>query len=119
MSDRRIIIEMGMGNDLHGGDYTRAAIRAVEDAIRHSSLPLLGTLDLDPGAMRVKVTIGVQMPEAVDEAAVAAHLPHGEVEVTVVKGGLDPAGGIVIASAAVEAFLPSQGGEWVLDRAGN
>ena len=35
---KRIILEMGMGNDLYGEDYTKAACRAVEDAIRHSSL---------------------------------------------------------------------------------
>ncbi len=28
---------MGTGNDLHGGNYTKAAIRAVQDAIHHSS----------------------------------------------------------------------------------
>ena len=36
----RVIIEMGMGNDLHGMDYTKAAGRAIEDAFRHSSLPI-------------------------------------------------------------------------------
>ena len=30
---KRIILEMGMGNDLHGSDYTKAALRAVQDAI--------------------------------------------------------------------------------------
>ena len=45
-TEQRIIIEMGMGNDLHGMDYTKAALRAIEDAFRHSSLPLFGALDL-------------------------------------------------------------------------
>ena len=31
---KRIILEMGMGNDLYGEDYTKAACRAVEDAIK-------------------------------------------------------------------------------------
>ena len=26
---KRIILEMGSGNDLHGGDYTKAALRAL------------------------------------------------------------------------------------------
>ena len=34
----RYVTEMGMGVDVHGGDYTKAARRAVSDAIRHSSL---------------------------------------------------------------------------------
>ena len=29
---RRLILEMGMGNDLYGMDYTKASKRAVEDA---------------------------------------------------------------------------------------
>ena len=32
MSTRRVILELGSGNDLHGGDYTKAALRAVQDA---------------------------------------------------------------------------------------
>ncbi|MEO1601936.1 MAG: Lin0512 family protein, partial [Pseudomonadota bacterium] len=31
MTEQRVIIEMGTGTDLHGQDYTKAAIRAVED----------------------------------------------------------------------------------------
>jgi len=37
MSDQRFIIEMGMGNDQYGQDYTKAAGRAIEDAFRHSA----------------------------------------------------------------------------------
>lgn len=114
MSDQRFIIEMGMGNDLYGQDYTKAAARAIEDALRHSSLPLFEATGLSHDAMRVQVTVGVQDPEAVDCAALAETLPRGRAEVQAVKGGLNvtnPDNGtvIVIASAAVEAFLPFQG----------
>jgi uncharacterized protein (TIGR02058 family) len=106
MTEKRIILEMGSGNDLHGGDYTKAALRAVEDAIHHSSLTFIRTLGLDASRMRVEVTIGAQRPEQVDIAAVKSALPHGEVTVRAVKGGLDVADGetgdvAVIASAAV------------------
>ena len=37
---KRIILEMGTGNDLYGEDYTKAACRAVEDALWHNSLNL-------------------------------------------------------------------------------
>ena len=40
MTDQRFIIEMGMGNDLYGQDMTKAAACAIEDAIRHSSIPM-------------------------------------------------------------------------------
>ena len=106
MALKRIILEMGHGNDMHGRDYTKAALRAVQDCIRHSSLPFLGALGIPPADMQVEVTIGVQQPEKVDAAAIAASLPHGHVSVKVTKGGLDvpdDAGGIatVIATAGV------------------
>ena len=33
MPAKRVILELGTGNDLHGGDYTKAALRAVQDAL--------------------------------------------------------------------------------------
>ena len=106
MALKRVILEMGTGNDLHGGDYTKAALRAVLDAMHHSSLSMIRSLDLDSKGMQVEVTIGVQKPDQVDAAAVKASMPRGQVTVKVVKGGLDvPAehshDAIVIASAAV------------------
>jgi len=111
---QRFIIEMGMGNDLHGQDYTKAAGRAIEDALRHSSIPLFGALGLSHDEMQVKVTVGVQDPQAVDCAALAATLPRGRAEVRAVMGGLnvtnpDTGEVTVVAQAAVEAFLPKQG----------
>ena len=110
MPAKRIILEMGTGNDLHGGDYTKAAVRAVADALHHSSLTFIRTLKLDARKMQVEVTIGVQRPDKIDVAAVKAALPHGEVTVKVVKGGLDVPDNetndtAVIASAAVAVRL--------------
>lgn len=110
MPTKRVILEMGAGNDLHGGDYTKAAIRAVEDAIHHSSLTMIRTLDVDTKTMQVNVTIGVQRPERVNAEKVKSVLPVGQVSVEVVNGGLDvpdeEAGDLaVIASAAVEVRL--------------
>ncbi len=114
MTDQRFIIEMGMGNDLHGMDYTKAAKRAIEDAFRHSSIPMFTTLGIDPTDMRVQVTVAVQEPDKVDTEALTATLPRGRATVTAVHGGLNVAGPgtdtIVIASAAIEAFLPKQTG---------
>ena len=89
MAGPRIILEMGSGNDLHGGDYTKAAVRAVQDALHHSSLTFIRTLGLDSRKMQVEVTIGVPRPELVDKAAVLAVLPHGSGTVQVVEGGLE------------------------------
>ena len=106
---KRAILELGAGNDLHGRDYTKAALRAVQDALHHSSLSMIRTLGVKPDKMYVDVTIGVQQPERVDADKVKASLPHGVVTVKVVKGGLDvpdESGDMaVIASAAVAVRL--------------
>lgn len=113
MSDQRFIIEMGMGNDQYGQDYTKAATRAIEDAIRHSAIPMFSALGKDPADMRVQVTVGVQEPDKVDCTALVASLPRGQAKVKAVFGGMnvtnpDDGNVVVIASAAVEAFLPKQ-----------
>ena len=111
MANRRVILELGSGNDLHGGDYTKAALRAVQDALHHSSLTMLRALAVNPKtSMFVNVTIGVQQPGKVDLEKVKASLPHGIVSVRAVKGGLDVADPehhdpAVIASAAIEVRL--------------
>lgn len=117
----RLILELGAGNDLYGEDYTKAACRAVHDALHHSSLTLFRTLDLAHGDMRVNVTIGVRHPDRVDAALVAAELPRGQAVVTVVQGGqniTDPESGTVsvIASAAVEACLDLDPNNWQLSQ---
>ncbi|MEM9211459.1 MAG: Lin0512 family protein [Pseudomonadota bacterium] len=108
---KRLILELGAGNDLYGMDYTKAAKRAVQDALHHSSLTLFKSLDLDSSKMEVRVTIGVQRPELVDTDAVAATLPRGQATVSAVFGGQnveDPENGTthVIATAAIEAYYP-------------
>jgi uncharacterized protein (TIGR02058 family) len=110
MAMKRVMVEIGMGTDIRGPDYTKAAVRALRDALWHNSLPLAGALGLPVDAMQVAVTIGVPRPEQVDKAAVLAVLPHGTGTVTVVEGGLEipnDAGTdtIVIANAAAVVRL--------------
>ena len=111
MALHRAILEMGAGNDLHGGDYTKAAIRAVEDALHHSSLTFIRALKINKDTLQVDVTIGVQKPEEVNIQRVKATLPVGQISVQTVKGGLDIedeiAGDVaVIASAASRTIAP-------------
>ena len=117
MSHQRIILEMGMGNSLYRQDYTTAAIRAVQDALRHSTIAIFGSMGLDSADMQVKVTIGAQMPDQVDAAKVAASLPRGTAEVTVVSGGMNvesPETGVphVVVTAGVEAFVDVTKADW-------
>ncbi len=118
---KRVILEMGTGNDLYGENYTKAACRAVDDAIHHSSLIIFRSLGLDYKTMEVKVTIGVQNPKSVDMKAVTQKLPYGKVEVRVVKGGLDVVDDengtcTVIATAAVEAYLDIHSIDWMISQ---
>ena len=106
MARMRLILELGTGNDLHGSDYTKAALRAVQDALHHSSLSFIRSLKVDKKTVDVEVTIGVQRPDLVDIEKVKASLPVGNVTVKAVKGGLDVADPetndpAVIASAAI------------------
>jgi uncharacterized protein (TIGR02058 family) len=88
MSAKPYVLEFGMGVDVHGEDCTTAACRAVSDAIRHSSLPFFREIRERGGTMLVHVTVGVPDPASVDVERVRRELPHGEVTVRAVNGGL-------------------------------
>lgn len=89
MPRKRMIVELGMGTDLTGADYTKAAIRALKDALWHNSLTIALAVGQRPQDMHVEVIVGVPKPEKVDKAAVAAVLPYGTSSVEVVEGGLE------------------------------
>lgn len=110
---KRMVLQIGMGTDIRGADNTKAAIRALRDALWHNSLSVADVLGQHVDSMRVEVTIGVPHPERVDKAAVLAILPHGTGTIHVVEGGLEipnDAGtsSTVIANAAavVQLDLP-------------
>lgn len=86
---KRMVLEIGMGTDIHGADPTKAAIRALRDALWHNSLNVADAMGLPVDSMQVDVTIGVPHPERVDTEAVRATLPHGTGTVHAVEGGLE------------------------------
>jgi uncharacterized protein (TIGR02058 family) len=121
MALKRIILEMGTGNDLYGEDYTKAACRAVQDALHHSSLTLFRSLGLDRDSMVVNITVGVQQPDLVDIEVVAKQVPYGTVNVKVTLGGLNVVDAeaettSVIASVGVEAQLDLPEGQFTLPK---
>ena len=89
MAWQRMVLEIGMGTDIRGADYTKAAVRALRDALWHNSLTVAAAVGQSADAMRVEVTIGVPKPDRVDKAQVLAVLPHGTGTVNVVEGGLE------------------------------
>jgi uncharacterized protein (TIGR02058 family) len=110
MAWKRMVLQIGMGTDIRGRDYTKAAVRALRDALWHNSLSVANALGQDVDAMRVEVTIGVPRPELVDKAAVLVVLPHGTGTVAIVEGGLEIANdegtnATVVANAAAVVRL--------------
>ena len=89
MTKQRYVTEMGMGVDVHGSNYTKAAKRAVSDAIRHSSLNFFRVLGKSPNDMEIIVKIGVAKPDQIDKNQIAKELPYGSITVEATSGGLD------------------------------
>ena len=107
---KSMVMEFGAGVDIRGGDSTKAAVRAVEAALRHNSITFAQALDRPKEDMVVKINIGVANPETVDRAAVAALLPYGAAEVHIEEGGMviardDGTGGATLANAALTVYL--------------
>ena len=105
-----MVLEIGMGTDIRGADPTKAAIRALKDALRHNSLGVADVIGVPVDSMRIKITIGVPKPDGVNASQVLSVLPHGTGEVEVIEGGLeiphpsrdDPT---IIAHAAAVVYL--------------
>ena len=110
MAYKRMVMEVGMGVDLQGADYTKAAVRAVMDALRHNSLTVAPAFGIAKEDMKIEVSIGVAKPEAVDKDAVEAVFPYGNVSAEIVEGGLDIVADCgtkvtVVANAAAVVYL--------------
>lgn len=98
--DKVMFIEIGMGVDLHGQNVTKAAVRAVQNAIHHNSMPGLRSVlpNHDINMMKVNVRLAVFTDmDKLDLAAVRAELPYGEVTFDVVEGGMLTSSGVVLA----------------------
>lgn len=90
---KRYVVEIGVGSDLHGGDITKAAIKAVKDATSRSCLcGIEDILGKSPLNMHVHVKIGCKDPDKIDKEAVLRAVPVGKSEIEVVQGGLDVCG---------------------------
>ena len=105
MTMKRMAIEIGIGTAIRGADYTKAAVRALRDALWHNSLNVADAVGQPTDSMVVEVLIGVPKPDLVDKAAVLKVLPHGTGTVKVFEGGLEifndaGTGSTVLAHAA-------------------
>lgn len=110
MALKSMVMEFGTGTVIRGGDVTKAAVRAVHAALRHNSISFAQAFDVPRESMLIKIVIGVARPEDVDRDAVAAILPYGKAEVSVVEGGMaiereTGPGATILANAALTVFL--------------
>ncbi len=117
MALKRMVMELGMGTDLQGEDYTKAACRAVHNALRQNSLTVYDAFGVSRDEMVVEIIIGVAIPDAVDVDAVSKMLPYGSRSVRVEAGGMDTpkegGGTTIMANAAIIVFLDlPEGKEW-------
>jgi len=89
MAKTRMLLEIGMGTDIRGTDPTKAACRALRDALWHNTISVAPIMGKAPEDMIVDVHIGVPRPHEVDKDKVLAVMPYGQGRVTVVEGGLE------------------------------
>ncbi len=86
MQKQKIVTEIGLGTDIRGRDYTKAACRALKDALWHNSLGIAEIMGVDTDSMWVEVMIGIPEPNKVNKPDVLSILPHGTGKVNVRKG---------------------------------
>ncbi|OIJ11609.1 hypothetical protein BKP35_11760 [Anaerobacillus arseniciselenatis] len=97
--EKLMFIQTGMGADLHGQDVTKAAIRAVKNAIHTNSMPGLRSVLPENSLKNMKVTVKLAIPcekETLNEEEVKAALPFGQVSIKVMDGGMATTSGVVI-----------------------
>ena len=91
MSEKRYIVQIGMGVDLHGQDPTQAARRAVRNAIADNCLcgrSEICSIKNPNEEMHVHVHIASPKPDEVDKEAVLEELPFGIKTIEVEQGGM-------------------------------
>jgi uncharacterized protein (TIGR02058 family) len=94
MAGKRFVVELGTGADLHGMDVTKAACRAVRDAVGRSCLcGLLEILQLESlDQVHVDILVACPHPDRVDVEAVKREVPIGRKTVRTVPGGMEAPG---------------------------
>lgn len=97
--DKMMFVEIGMGIDLHGQNVTKAAVRAVQNAIHYNSMP--GIRSVLPGGdlANMKVNVRLAVPadrEKLDLERVREELPYGQVTFEVLDGGMLTSSGILL-----------------------
>lgn len=99
MMEKLMFIETGMGIDVHGQNITKAAVRAIKNAIHFNSMP--GIRSVLPGNSLDNMIVNVKLAVPCDKEklnidAVKETIPFGKVTVEVMDGGMLTTSGIVL-----------------------
>ena len=96
-----LFIECGFGNDSHGQNATKAAVRACRNAIEFNSIPSIQMLvpgGYDGLKLKVHLAVPSKYQDGLDLDACAAVFPYGNVEFAIQDGGMVAPSGISIDS---------------------
>ena len=95
MAFKRLIIEIGQGVDMHGGDQNNAVFKATKDAIHPCCMAGISEIfDIRDRKREVKIKADIYAPhpEDVDPDIVVNYLNQWNVEAEVHLGGANPEG---------------------------
>ncbi|MBC1501664.1 hypothetical protein HB943_13740 [Listeria weihenstephanensis] len=98
--EKLLFIQTGFGVDVHGQNVTKAAVRAVRNAIFTNSMP--GIEDLLPEKNLNNMIVNVKLALPVDAAlldhdAIKEIIPYGTVTIETMSGGMMTTSGIFLA----------------------
>jgi len=94
-----LFIQTGTGIDVHGQNITKAARRAVEDAIYKNSMPGIEKSLPDQRLENMKVNVKVAVPldrDKLEIDTIRNAIPYGSVNVEITEGGMATSSGIIL-----------------------
>lgn len=94
MARRRYLIEIGIGVDMHGGDMTRSAVKAVKDAMSHCCMAGVREIHgAGPADIALHIKICCPRPEELDLEALRQPVDfYDDVEIVPARGGAEERG---------------------------
>ena len=98
-TEQVLFVECGFGNDSHGQNPTKAAIRACRNAIEFNSIPSINRLvpgGYDQLKLEVLLAVPKQYQETLDLEQVRQVFPYGTVVFEIQDGGMVAPSGIAI-----------------------
>ena len=107
MEYRRFLIEIGTGVDMHGGSMTRAAQKAVKDAMSHCCMAGVREIfNAGPHDLALRVKICCPRPEELDLDQVKEPLGfYDDVELVPAAGGASERGLLVEEMGAGDTLV--------------